>query len=105
MWKEPSTTWCLMEYACENVAQIWMEHNRALSSGHSSHGRAFIPSVLEERACLSHFWVADSWIIGLMPLCERQTVPSRILALGSNLNVKLKSCEFIKGFLWGWNMQ
>lgn len=66
---------------------------------------AFSPPAIEGRACLSHLWAADSWVIGPMLLCEGQTMPSRILALGSNLNVKLKSSEFIKGFLWGWNMQ
>lgn len=66
---------------------------------------AFPFMVAQREACLSHLWATDYWVIGPMPLCEGQTMLCRILALRSNLNVKLKSSEFIKGFLWGRNMQ
>lgn len=66
---------------------------------------AFSPTLPEGRPAPSHLGAADNWVIGPMPLCEGQIVLGRILALRSNLNVKLKSCEFIKSFLWGWNMQ
>lgn len=66
---------------------------------------AFPFMVARQEACLSHLWATDNWVIGPVRLCEGQTMLGRILALRSNLNVKLESSEFIKGFLWGWNMQ
>lgn len=104
-WQEPSSTWCLMESFVNTWQMFGWNTKKPCPLAIPLMVEALSPIVYEGRGLLESSLGCRQLAIGSMLLCEGQTIPGRILALRSNLNVKLKSSEFIKGFRWGWDIQ